>query len=104
MPNSAQTLEPGKALPISATLSNDRARKGVRWKLSGAGALVAATTTSVMYQAPSSISTQESVTVTATPIAGSSRTTSLTIVLVPQKQAVSEQRDHPDSKGEGAVR
>jgi hypothetical protein len=104
MPNSAQTLEPGKALPISATLSNDIERKGVTWTLSGAGALVAETTTSVMYQAPSSINAEASVTVTAIPIAKGSRSTSLTIVLVPQKSADSERRDHPDSKSEGAGR
>jgi hypothetical protein len=104
MPNSAQTLEPGKTLPISATLSNDVERKGVTWKLSGAGALVAETPTSVMYQAPSSIGAEATVTVTATPMAKGSRAISLTIVLVPQKSADSERRDHPDQKSEGAGR
>jgi len=104
MPNSDQRLESGKTLPISATLANDDERKGVSWKLAGAGTLVAETTTSVMYQAPSNVSSQESVTVTAIPIAGGSRTTSLTIILVPQKTADTEHRDHPDQMGEGARR
>ncbi len=104
MPNSAQTIEPGKTLPISATLSNDAERKGVTWKLSGAGALVAETPTSVMYQAPSSISAEANVTVTAIPIAKGSRAISLTIVLVPQKSADSERKDHADQKSEGAGR
>jgi hypothetical protein len=104
MPNSSQTLEPGKTLPISATLSNDAERKGVTWKLSGAGALVAETPTSVMYQAPSNIGAEANVTVTATPIAKGSRAISLTIVLVPQRAADSERKDHPDQKSEGAGR
>jgi hypothetical protein len=104
MPNSAQTLEPGKTLPISATLSNDAERKGVIWKLSGVGALVAETPTSVMYQAPLSIGAEANVTVTATPIAKGSRAISLTIVLVPQRAADSERKDHPDQKSEGAGR
>jgi hypothetical protein len=103
MPNSAQTLEPGKSLPIAATLSNDPERKGVSWTLAGTGVLVAQTTTSVMYQAPSIISTQESVTVTATPIAGR-RPTTLTIRLVQQKPADSDRRENPDHKSEGAAR
>ena len=105
MPNSEQKLESGKALPISATLANDAERKGVTWTLSGAGTLVAETTTSVMYQAPSTISAQESVSVTATALAGGQRTALiLTIILVPQKTADTEHRDHPDQTGEGAVR
>jgi hypothetical protein len=104
MPNSAQTLEPGKTLPISATLSNDAKGKGVTWKLSGAGALVAETPTSVMYQAPSSVGVEANVTVTATPMEKGSRAISLTIVLVPQRSADSERKDHPDQKSEGAGR
>jgi hypothetical protein len=104
MPNSAQTLEPGKTLPISATLSNDAERRGVTWKLSGAGTLVAETPTSVMYQAPSTIGAEANVTVTATPMAKGSRAISLTIVLVPQRSAESERKDHPDQKSEGAGR
>jgi hypothetical protein len=104
MPNSAQTLEPGKTLPISATLANDAERKGVTWKLSGAGALVAETPTSAMYQAPSSIGAEANVTVTATPIAKGSRAISLTIIIMPQKSADSERKDHSDQKSEGAGR
>src|SRR5271163_3288740 len=66
MPDFDQKLESGKTLPISATLLNDAERKGVTWTLSGPGTLVAKTSTSVMYQAPSTIGAQESITVTAT--------------------------------------
>jgi hypothetical protein len=104
MPNSAQTLEPGKTLPISATLSNDVKGQGVSWRLSGAGALVAETPTSVMYQAPLSVNAEANVMVTATPNAKGSRAISLTIVLVPQRAAESERKDRPDQKSEGAGR
>jgi hypothetical protein len=96
MPNSDQRLESGKTLPISATLANDRQRKGVTWTLAGAGALIAQTTTSVMYQAPANITAQEIVTVTATPLAGGRESTSLKIVLVPQKTADTIHTDNPD--------
>jgi hypothetical protein len=104
MPNSEQRLESGKTLPICATLMNDPERKGVTWTLTGGGKLVAQTATSVMYQAPSIISAQESITVTATALAGGRGTTSLTIMLVPQKTAEAEHKDHPDQTGEGARR
>jgi hypothetical protein len=57
-----------------------------------------------MYRAPLSISAEANVTVTAMPIAKGSRAISLTIVLVPQRAAESEHKDHPDQKSEGAGR
>jgi hypothetical protein len=94
IPNSAQTLEPGKALPISATLSNDPAGRGVRWTLTGAGILAAQTPTSVLYQAPSNVTERSSVIVTATSIANGSKTASLTIIVVPAKQAIALRQNH----------
>jgi hypothetical protein len=94
IPNSAQTLEPGKALPISATLSNDPSQQGVRWTLQGQGELVAQTTTSVMYQAPANVSGEVSVTVTAISNANRNKTASLTIILMPPKQAATKHESH----------
>jgi hypothetical protein len=94
MPNSVQTLESGKSIPISATLSNDSARQGVRWELAGAGSLVAQTPTSVMYQAPANISEMGSVTVTATSIANGKTIASLQIILVPPKKASTTNKNH----------
>jgi hypothetical protein len=94
MPNSVQTLESGKSIPISATLSNDSARQGVRWDLTGAGSLVAETPTSVMYQAPANISEMASVTVTATSIANGKRVATLQIILVPPKKASTANKNH----------
>jgi hypothetical protein len=103
MPDSDQTLEPGKALPISATLSNDPAGRGVNWTLSGQGALVARTTTSVMYQAPPNFSEGASVTVTATSVADGRKAVTLTIILVPLKRAISAHQN-PRRKTEEGVR
>jgi hypothetical protein len=94
IPNSAQTLEPGKSLPISATLSNDLSQRGVRWTLAGQGELAAQTTTSVMYQAPPNIRAEVSVTVTAISNANGSKTASLTIILTPPKRATSKLQSH----------
>lgn len=94
IPNSAQTLEPGKALPISATLSNDPSQQGVRWTLQGQGELVAQTTTSAMYQAPADVSGEVSVIVTAISNANRNKTASLTIILMPSKLAATKHESH----------
>ena len=96
MPEAAQTLEPGKVFPISATLLNDTTKQGVRWTLSGQGLLVAQTATSVMYQAPPNVSGEMSVTVTATSVADRSRSASLKIILVAAKQAGPVPQDEQD--------
>src|ERR1700737_926825 len=51
-PNTAQTLDQGTTLAITATVSNDAANKGVTWTLMGAGSLTNQTTTSVTYNPP----------------------------------------------------
>jgi hypothetical protein len=92
MPNSAQTLELGRALPISATLTNDPARKGVTWKLKGQGALVARTATSVMYQAPPDVNEGTQVTITAISVADGGKAATLTIILISPKRTTSAHR------------
>ena len=87
MPDSVQTLEQGKALPLSATLSNDSQRRGVAWTLAGAGSLAAQTPTSVMYQAPPNVTSEIRVIVTATAMADGGNRASLTVILVPSKSA-----------------
>jgi hypothetical protein len=104
MPNSTQTLEPGKSVVISATLSNDDARKGVSWKLIGDGTLVARTATSVMYQAPATIgegTKDTSVTVTAIANASSGNFASLSIILASPNRAASGQKNQPEKTAEG---
>jgi hypothetical protein len=82
MPSSAQSLEQGQTIPISAAVLNDREDQGVTWSLTGVGSLAAETPSSVVYQAPADTTVPVSVRVTATSKAESSKTASLTLWLV----------------------
>ena len=73
-PASGQTLNPGQNVTITATVANDKNNQGVTWSLSGLGTLSGNTTTSVVYTAPSSVSTTATATITATSVANSSVT------------------------------
>jgi hypothetical protein len=100
-PNSAQTLDQGKAILISAAVSNSPKQLGVSWTLIGGGALVAQTTTSVVYQAPATISEGASVAVTATSIADGKKTATPTIILVPAKRAPTASTNIRKQRGQG---
>lgn len=80
-PASGESLNPGATVTIVATLTNDTNNQGVSWTLSGPGQLSGNTTTSVVYTAPSSISTASTATITATSIANSTITAIETITL-----------------------
>ncbi len=82
-PSAAQTDEQGQTTAITAAVSNDPANKGVTWSLSGAGALSGQTATSVTYTAPASIAAASTATVTATSVFDGTKTSPLTINLVP---------------------
>lgn len=82
-PSAAQTDEQGKVTGVTAAVSNDPMTKGVTWSLTGAGALSGQTTTAVTYTAPASITTASTATITATSVFDSTKTTTLTINLVP---------------------
>jgi hypothetical protein len=89
-PTSPQTLEQGmKVSPITATVSNDPANKGVTWSLAGAGALSGQTATTVVYTAPASVTAASTATVTATSVADATKTAPFTINLVPPPSAAS---------------
>jgi hypothetical protein len=89
-PASPQTLEQGmKVSPITATVSNDPANKGVTWSLTGAGALSGQTATTVVYTAPASVTAASTATVTATSVADTTKTAPFTINLVPPPSASS---------------
>jgi hypothetical protein len=81
-PSSAQSLEQGQTIPISATVLNDVESQGVTWSLSGTGSLAAETPSSVVYQAPADTVVPASVKVTATSKADGSKVASLTLWLV----------------------
>src|SRR5579859_4935249 len=82
-PSATQTDEQGQTTGVTATVSNDPMTKGVTWSLTGAGALSGQTATAVTYTAPASITTASTATITATSVFDSTKTTTLTINLVP---------------------
>lgn len=82
-PSTAQTIDQGQAVNITASLTNDSANKGVTWSLGGVGTLASQTPTSVTYDAPSSVSSPSKVTVTATSAADTSVTAALAITVNP---------------------
>jgi hypothetical protein len=82
-PSAAQTDEEGRVTGVTATVSNDPMTKGVTWSLTGAGALSGQTATAVTYTAPASITTTSTATITATSVFDTTKTTTLTVNLVP---------------------
>lgn len=84
-PSTAQTLDQGTTVSITAAVPKDTSGQGVMWSLSpasGEGTLSNSSTTGVTYNAPSSVSAATSVTVTATSMANPAAMASLTIDLV----------------------
>src|ERR1700687_4506053 len=81
-PNTAQTLDQGTTLAITATVSNDAANKGVTWTLMGAGSLTNQTTTSVTYNAPALVTSASSPAISATSVSAGTKSASVTVNLV----------------------
>jgi Protein of unknown function (DUF3443) len=104
-PTVPQILGPGEAVDITATLSNDPSKKGVTWSLSpSAGLLSNQTPTSVIYQAPDSVTSNMVITITATSVANSSETAPLVIALVASgQQNVQPVSVNPGGPVDGAV-
>ncbi|GAC1678966.1 MAG: hypothetical protein PVS2B2_16490 [Candidatus Acidiferrum sp.] len=82
-PATAQTLDGGQTVNVTATVSNDKLSKGVTWSLTGAGTLSGQTATSVTYTAPATISAASAVMVIATSAADATKSATLTINLAP---------------------
>ncbi|PYT96707.1 MAG: hypothetical protein DMG36_00025 [Acidobacteria bacterium] len=87
-PSSTQSVQQGQTVSISATLGNDASNKGVTWSLSATGCTGAAcgsltnqAATSVTYNAPTSIPSDLTVTVTATSVTRPMKFASLTITV-----------------------
>jgi hypothetical protein len=80
-PSTTPTIDQGKTQPITAVVANDKNKAGVTWSLSGDGSLTDITTTSVTYQAPASLPSSTSVTVTATSVTTTTVTAVLTITV-----------------------
>jgi hypothetical protein len=88
--SSAQTVDQGRSVSITATVINDTSGKGVTWSLSGSGCSGAGcgtlsnqTATSVSYTAPSQVTGSISVKVVATSVADSTKSAPASLQLVP---------------------
>lgn len=88
-PSSAQT-DQGQSVKITATLANDVISGAVKWTLTGPGSLANMGMTSVTYVAPSpsTVSSAQNATVTATSVADPSKTASAQITVNPLPQIV----------------
>ncbi len=82
-PGSAQAIDFGQTVSLSASVAGDSSNKGVTWTLQGAGTLSGETATSAIYNAPSSGNAGSgntgTATVTATSAADSTKVASVTI-------------------------
>lgn len=88
--SSAQTVDQGRTVSITATVVNDVSGKGVTWSLSGGGCSGATcgtlsnqTATSASYTAPSQVMASLSVKVVATSVADSTKSAPASLELVP---------------------
>jgi large repetitive protein len=89
IPGTTQMVDTGQSLTFMATLANDTSNKGVMWEFTGSGCsgagcgtLTNATSSSVLYTAPSGISATLSVSLEALSLADNSATATVTIDVV----------------------
>ena len=88
---SAQTnIDQGQTLNYTASVTNDTANAGVTWSLSGTGCTGSAcgtftggTTTAATYNAPATVSAKLTVTIVATSVTDTTKSTSSTVVVNP---------------------
>jgi hypothetical protein len=79
---SSQTITQGQSVTITANVANDPSGKGVTWKLTaGPGALSKETSTSAEYDAPASVASIMSATVTATAVADMSKSATFAVTV-----------------------
>lgn len=81
-PTSAQSIDDGETVAVTATLINDTKGQGVTWSMTGGGSLTGQTSTGVTFQAPVS-GAASNATITATSVSDSKITASLTISVSP---------------------
>lgn len=88
-PGTPQTIDQGQTQNFAATVSNDAAHQGVTWSLSGAscsgaacGTFTNVTATSVTYNAPASLSSDLSVTVTAASVSNGTKSATVTATIL----------------------
>lgn len=77
----SQTIGQGQSITITATIANDSSGGGVTWALAGPGSISKQTSTSVEYDAPASVATNGSATITAKAVADASVSSVYTVNL-----------------------
>ena len=82
-PSSTQSIDQAQMVPVTATVTNDAKNAGVTWAVSGGGTLTNATTTSATYDAPASVTTAFTATVTATSVSDTTKIATLQIKVAP---------------------
>ena len=86
-PSSAQAIDQGQTVGITATVINDTSSKGASWSLTGPGSLSNSTGPSVTYNSPTTnLSSGQPATVTATSQADQTKSASLQITVNPYPQ------------------
>jgi hypothetical protein len=81
--SSANGIDQGQTDSITASVRNDPKTAGVQWSVSGGGTLSGQTTTSTTYNAPASVTSAFTATVTATSITDPTKTSSLQFKVSP---------------------
>ena len=82
-PSSTKSIDQAQTVSITAQVANDASNSGVQWSVSGGGTLTQQTTTSATFNAPASVITGFTATVTATSIKDQTKTAPLTIKVSP---------------------
>jgi hypothetical protein len=78
---SSHTISQGQSILLTVSVTNDPSGKGVIWKLAGPGTFSKQTGTSVQYDAPASMASTVTATVTATSFADPSKSATATIAI-----------------------
>jgi len=82
-PSATQSLDSGQSVTVKATVFNDPSNSGVTWSLNGTGTLTSVTSTSVVYTAPSGVSTAVAASLIATPVKNTLYAAAVEILLEP---------------------
>lgn len=82
-PATPQAINQAQVVNITASVSNDSSKKGVRWSIiPNIGSLENESTTSATYRAPVILATSSTVTITATSVADAQISTVLVVILL----------------------
>ena len=82
-PSSTQSIDQAQTVAIAATVKQDPKTAGVTWAVSGGGTLANTSTTSATYDAPASVTTAFTATITATSVSDATKIATLQIKVAP---------------------